>query len=71
MLPHTRKKEFEYMEAKLFYIYTGANVCQESTAEIIMHKIQPVKVGISTATAVHFQLPVSLRIVRQVVEHGQ
>jgi len=41
------------------------------STEMIMHRTPPINVGIITAAAVHFQLPVSFRIVRQVVEHGQ
>ena len=36
-----------------------------------MHKETPITVGRRKASAVHFMLPVSLRIVKQVVEHGQ
>lgn len=35
------------------------------------HRSTPAEVGMRMAAAVHFRLPVSLRMVRQVVEQGQ
>ena len=38
---------------------------------VIKHRVKPQMVGINIDNIVHFKLPVSFLIVRQVVEHGQ
>lgn len=37
----------------------------------IEQRTMPIAVGNAKATAAHFQLPVSFRMVKSVVEHGQ
>jgi len=53
----------------IYYIFSyNTNFPKRDTAQ---HRIKPHRVGRSIEKAVHFQLPVSFFIVRQVVEHGK
>ncbi len=52
----------------ILYFPYNTNFPKRDTAQ---HRIKPHRVGRSIEKAVHFQLPVSFFIVRQVVEHGK
>lgn len=69
---------FERMQPDWQQTVSGVSAVRRSGSQfyerrrfIAKHRLMPIKVGSRKAVSVQNQLPVSLRMVRQVVEQGQ